>query len=460
MKRAAALAWLIGCVAWASPGLAQAPPDLFAPGDRWSAIGDSITQNGTYHHWVWLYYLTRFQDRTVEVANAGLSGDSAAGALRRLEWDILAHRPTVATVMFGMNDVNRRLYEVAATPDIAEQRRERIATYKDTQRALVKALQAHGARVVLLTPSIFDQTAEIERPKQVGVNDALGECATFLKTLAAESRATLVDFHSVMSALNAERQKTDPKFTIVGPDRVHPGPPGHLVMTFHFLMAQRVPPDVSRVMIDAKKKFIVATVHGTVEGLRVDKKEVAFTWTAKALPFPIPADAAPALEWVPFMAELNQEVLQVIGLREGRYAVQIDGEAPLGPFSDKDLERGVNLALEPTPQRRQAHEVLALVEQRRKLIAEQLRGVALVEHQLAPPGSHPTTLAAMKPLVEARLLEFKANAPAPSVLRATELYAERKPLQAESVVIAGRLADQARKAAVPKPHAYLIRQVD
>ena len=457
--RAAAL---VAALSFASHLCAQPEPAPFAAGDRWCAVGDSITHSGAYHGLVWLYYVTRFPERVIEPSNAGLSADTAAGGLRRLEWDILPHRPTVASVMFGMNDVGRTLYNDPATPELEEKRRERLSSYKDNQRLLVKALQDHGARVVLVTPSLFDQTVELDRPKQTGVNEALAECASFLKTLAAETGATVVDFHEPMTRLNAEVQRRDPKLTIVGPDRVHPGPPGHLLMAYLFLRAQRVPGDVARLTIDAKKKRVTAAVNGEASDVRRGKGELSFTWTEKALPFPVSTETAPALEWVPFVQDLNQEILQVTGLAAGHYTLSIDDETPaLGPYSSDALASGVNLATErTTPQYRQALAIAEKVEKRRALVTERVRNLALIEHRLLPDGPHPVTIDVMKPLLAEQFELFKTKPPAPSIQRATEAYPELKPKEAESIAAAAQLVDDARQAARPRPHRYRLKPVD
>jgi lysophospholipase L1-like esterase len=438
----------------------QSAPEPFRNGDRWCAVGDSITHGGSYHQWIWLYYLTRFPDRTIDLSNAGISGDTAAGGGRRLEWDILPNRPTVATVMFGMNDVGRTLYDTAATPELEEKRRERLATYKESQTGLVKALQQRGARVILVTPSIYDETAELERPRQVGVNGALGECTSFLKTLAAESGATLVDFHTPMTRFNADYQRADIKRTIVGPDRVHPGPPGHLYMAYLFLRAQAAPATVASLAIDARKRHVTSAINGRADKIRGQKNGLSFVWTENALPFPVSTEAAPALDWVPFRDELDQETLQITGLKSGRYELLID-DALVGAFSADDLARGVNLAAEAaTPQNKQAQDVLAIVEKRRKLIAERLRAPALVEHRLAPEGSQPVTLEVMKPLIDEQLELYKTHPPAAIIQRATEAYMELKPKQAEALAEAGRLAEEARRAAQPKRHMYQLKAAD
>src|SRR5471032_2221084 len=82
-----------------APAAPSPLPAAFRIHDRWDVIGDSITHSGTYHEWIELYYITRLPGAAIDVFNCGISGDRAAGGLQRLNWDILSHQPTVASIM-------------------------------------------------------------------------------------------------------------------------------------------------------------------------------------------------------------------------------------------------------------------------------------------------------------------------------------------------------------------------
>lgn len=71
----------------------------------------------------------------IPVRNAGISGDTTAGGVRRLGSDVLAHRPKLVVVELGANDVFRRV--------------PREQTYANV-RAIVRRLREEGAGVVLV----------------------------------------------------------------------------------------------------------------------------------------------------------------------------------------------------------------------------------------------------------------------------------------------------------------------
>jgi acyl-CoA thioesterase-1 len=71
----------------------------------------------------------------VQTINAGISGDTTDGGLRRIERDVLAHRPGVVVVGLGVNDAFGQSPRETVTRNL---------------RTITERSRAAGARVILL----------------------------------------------------------------------------------------------------------------------------------------------------------------------------------------------------------------------------------------------------------------------------------------------------------------------
>lgn len=75
----------------------------------------------------------------VPAINAGVSGDTTEGGLRRIERDVLAHRPRLVVVALGVNDALGRVPPEATVANL---------------RAITQRVRAQGAAVVLLHTAV------------------------------------------------------------------------------------------------------------------------------------------------------------------------------------------------------------------------------------------------------------------------------------------------------------------
>ena len=90
---------------------AQTAPGRFYIHDNDTLVfyGDSITEQRLYTTFVETFVLTRYPQLHVRFVNAGWGGENAPGgnggsADVRLARDVIPYKPTVMTVMLGMND--------------------------------------------------------------------------------------------------------------------------------------------------------------------------------------------------------------------------------------------------------------------------------------------------------------------------------------------------------------------
>jgi lysophospholipase L1-like esterase len=374
----------------------------FPDNTRYVAIGDSITHNGWYLPYIDLYYLTRFPKQKLDTFNAGINGDTVDGGFNRYGWDIAIHQPTAASVFFGMNDIGRDLYEVGKTgPEVEQQRATNIDNYERNLRTLVKMLQQDKVQVILILPSIFDNTSDIPAAHYPGLNEGLGEMGKRAQKVAADMGCSVIDFYDPMLKVTLDHQATDPKFSLIGPDRVHPTQLGQLFMGYLFLKAQNVPAEVAHVSVDATSGTVATASNCTIDQVSTDKGALTFRYSANALPFPIEPWTRQVTTWAPVVDDLDQEIFQVTNLASGTYQLTIDDQ-PIRTYTADELAKGVNLATEQnTPQAKQAQKVWNAYKQRQDSVFK-LRTIASVERAaFAPDKPHPATLDEMQPLLDA-----------------------------------------------------------
>ncbi len=381
-----------------------AAPAPFADGDTVVFLGDSITQNGRYLSYLRAFYLTRFPDRRIQFINAGIAGDTAARARRRLAWDVFPHHPTAVALLFGMNDVQRGLYAPgAAQPDLADARSEALAAYRWNLEILARQLAVHSnPRLIFVTPTPYDEGADFASANHAGVNAALADGSASVRRLARKYDGSLVELHRPMTDLNEEFQAVEPQFSIVGEDRIHPGAPGHLLVAYHFLKAQRVPTLVSDFVLDGATGAVVRALNGRILHVDATPDRLAFDVEEAALPFPIDDEARAADAWLPIGADLSRQMLAVHFPGDARYRLHIDDEF-IADFSADELRAGINLALlEHTPQMRQAQELLAAIEQCR-LLEVQVRRYAQAHAALLEARVNPESDTAVQAHIAAHL---------------------------------------------------------
>lgn len=425
---------------------------LFKNGDRVCFVGNSITHSGEFHSNIFLYYATRFPKENVSFFNCGIAGDVVGGVISRMDSDILVHRPTVAVVMIGMNDVSRNLYAKIneKNPEIDKKKAEALENYKKNTTKIADIFSKYGCKQILQLPTIYDQTAKISTENLFGVNDALGKCAEHLKSIAPASQAIVIDYYTILKTINDQGQKKDSTYTIIGNDRVHPQSPGHLVMAYQFLKTTGAPKYVSKISIDAGKKKVSETINCEVKIKSSKKNKIEFECIENALPFPVRKAAIPALSLVPFVEDLNQEVLQVGDLESGNYDLLID-QIHVGSYTSFQLEKGINLAGDTlTPQYRQSLRVMDLCNEYRT-IGSNLRNIAYIEFKnLDEYKGKITDFEALKAFLNEKM-EKTANA---WIRSNFEQYQVNKPKQAYYEAQLEEIRNKIYQTNIPASHTF------
>ena len=189
------------------------------------ALGDSITEL-TWHTRGYLNWCGYLQEALFEkfgrnrcfVINAGRCGDTAGGALDRLDDDVLRFAPDLVIISFGMNDsgmpvesfpehLNELIARIRAgsEAEILLRTPNPIVTPPGTPGESAAALESADARVGLLSQTIVD--------------------------VAGRSKCAIVDHYALwknMPAPDATMKESVDAMWLRMSDSVHPGPQGHL----------------------------------------------------------------------------------------------------------------------------------------------------------------------------------------------------------------------------------------
>lgn len=342
-------------LALASAALAQGKFSL-KDGDRLVFYGDSITDQRLYTTFIETYVVTRFPRLKVWFVHSGVGGDRVTGGWAgpidvRLPRDVIAYKPTVMTIMLGMNDASYRGWDDAIFKTYATGYQHIIDTMKHA---------LPGIRITVVQPSPYD---DVTRPPNIddGYNAVLIRYGQFVKELGEREHLLVADLNAPVVSMLEKAKAADAELAKkIIEDRVHPGPGGHLIMAEALLKAWNAPATVASVEIDAAAQRVAHSENAKVASLEAGS---SLSWTEDddALPLPLPLekdfkDVGLAIHSSDFVQALDQEPLKVTGLTAARYVLKIDGEK-VGDYTREQLAQGINLALESTPMIKQASRV-------------------------------------------------------------------------------------------------------
>ncbi len=222
--------------------------DLPLHNKRVLIMGNSITQHGHYVDFMEYYLRKQYPNTKLDIVSIGLSGETVSGTSEggrkfprpnvraRLNDALNEIKPDLVLACYGMNDANYSPLDSL-----------RFKEYKKGILEMKSKVEALGAQLVLMTPTIFDPNPVENRVSQEGefheywhpyykYNDVLTRYSDWLLSLETEN-LKVIDLHHYLNPIlaNMKRIKADSTFI---PDGVHPNKIGH------FYMAQKILKDL------------------------------------------------------------------------------------------------------------------------------------------------------------------------------------------------------------------------
>jgi lysophospholipase L1-like esterase len=217
-------------------------------------LGDSITYSGQYIEFLETYLRLNDPSLRCEFLDLGLPSETVSGLTEpghaggqfprpdlheRLDRVLARTRPDLVVACYGMND---GIYYPFSD--------ERFQRFQDGLRFLRDRATASGAKVLHLTPPVFDPLpiksrtlpaglSEYRQPFE-GYDEVLDRYSEWL--IAQRSKGwEVVDIHGPMKTFIARERAREPNFRLAG-DGVHANPTGHAIMAREILSAWRFPP--------------------------------------------------------------------------------------------------------------------------------------------------------------------------------------------------------------------------
>ena len=190
-------------------------------------LGDSITAAEKFTRILIDYFVVNYPQKQIQFYNMAIPGAGVPVALSDWERQVLSKSPDFVTVLFGMNDLQLSLYADSAkiTDRLLAKREQAITRFLNNMEEMLARL--NGIPYLLMTPTLHDESPEIEGPLYGGYDASLKKAADALKN----QYAPVLDLHAILLDANQRRITK----TIIGPDRVHPGNIGQALIAYHIL---------------------------------------------------------------------------------------------------------------------------------------------------------------------------------------------------------------------------------
>lgn len=171
-------------------------------------FGDSITQAGVKPGGYVDLIKKALDPAKYEVIGAGIGGNKVYDLYLRMEDDVLNKKPDLVVIYIGVNDVWHKQSSRTGTD---------YDKFIRFYEALIKKIQANGAKVVLCTPAVIG-----EKKNNANEMDAdLDKYSGAIRDIAAKNNLPLCDLRTIFKTYDSENNAEDKEKGILTSDGVH-----------------------------------------------------------------------------------------------------------------------------------------------------------------------------------------------------------------------------------------------
>jgi lysophospholipase L1-like esterase len=175
-------------------------------------FGDSITElgvnKGGYIDLLNNRIANNGQSNQYELLGAGIGGNKIYDLFLRLEKDVLNKNPNVVVIWVGVNDVWHKSMMGTGTDY------DKFGLFYD---AVVKNIQAKGAKVILVTPAVIGERNDQSNPQ----DGELNLYSNWIRKYAAQNKIALVDCRKLFLDYSIKNNPKQLDMGLLTYDRVH-----------------------------------------------------------------------------------------------------------------------------------------------------------------------------------------------------------------------------------------------
>ena len=119
--------------------------------------------NDAYHSCLKKILAFLFPNVPVNIINAGISGDNTTGGLKRVQRDVISHKPDLTIVCFGLNDCSKG--------------EQGLEPFKDNLRQIYTSTKECGSEVICMTPNMMNTyvSGRVERSEFIEIAEMTGK---------------------------------------------------------------------------------------------------------------------------------------------------------------------------------------------------------------------------------------------------------------------------------------------
>lgn len=188
-------------------------------------FGDSITQMGNdpggYIDLMRQDISGKGLSDKYELIGEGIGGNKVYDLYLRHEDDVLAHNPDLVFIYIGVNDVWHKAWGTGTDAD----------KFEGFYRALIRKIQATGAKVVLCTPAVIGERIDFTNQ----LDGDLNKYSVTIRNLAAEFNCSLIDLRRAFLDFNLKNNPENLENGILTTDGVHLNEKGNRMVADAFL---------------------------------------------------------------------------------------------------------------------------------------------------------------------------------------------------------------------------------